>query len=115
MTPSIRLAIDVLTSTACTAGFVVVLANFHTPVRSVLVLVALVIGCGWAVCGWMDLPEFAYAIALTIAAGISLSMAVSMVAVELKWWHPNATVGVVLLLAAILNIAQTLGSLRRKA
>jgi hypothetical protein len=66
----IRLAVDVVTAAACLAGCVIVFNDVHTPMRPVLVLAALVLGSGWAICGWMDLHEFAYAGAITVAAGI---------------------------------------------
>ncbi len=111
----VHLIIDVVLSLTCTAAACVVLTDIHTPVRPILILVALVIGCGWAICGWLNLPDFGYSAALTIATGISLWIAISMGAVELKWWHPAVTVGVGLILATLSNIAQVPGDSLRRA
>ena len=50
------------------------------------------------------------------ARGIRLAVdVVTAVAVEVTWWHPDATVEVVLLLCAFSNIAQILSEIRRMA
>ncbi|HLM95252.1 MAG TPA: hypothetical protein VK283_03005 [Acidimicrobiales bacterium] len=101
--PSIRFVIDVSAAIACLAGSVVAFADIRGPIAPFVVLAGAVLGCGWAMTGWLDTRDAAYAASLTVAAGIALIIVISMIAVELGWWHPVIVVGVLSVGAALSN------------
>lgn len=103
---TIRQVVDVLLGALCAVGAALVLADLASPARPAVVLVGLVLGSGWAVVGWIPLPdEVAYSGGLALAAGVAVPIAVSVVLVEGHWWHPVGASGAVLAVAAGLNLA----------
>jgi hypothetical protein len=68
-----------------------------------VVLIAVVLGIGWAAAGWVRTRDIAYAGTLVLAAGVAIPMLVSLFFVEVHWWHPVGTAGVLLLAAALVN------------
>ena len=101
--PWIRVLVDVSAATLCLAGSVVAFADIRGPIAPFLVLGGAVLGCGWAMTGWLDTQDAAYAASLAVGAGIALIIVISMMAVELTWWHPVVVVGVLSVGAALGN------------
>ena len=89
----------------CGTAALLTLADIHTPVRSGLTVVALILGTGWAATCWIELPEVAFATTITIAAGISILCFYALLFVEIGWWHPVGSVGALLIGAAVVNAA----------
>jgi hypothetical protein len=94
---------DVAAAIACAAAAAITLANVHTPVRAGLVAATLVIGTGWAATCWMGLTDAAYAGTVALGAGISILFLYGLLFVEIGWWHPVASIGALLLGAAVVN------------
>jgi hypothetical protein len=109
----VRLLIDVLAAASCAGTLAVIQGHLHSPARPAVTLVALVVGCGWAITGWLGLKEFSYAATVTLATGIALWMLVSLVSVEVHWWHPNTTVAVALVVAGLSNAVLAVSEPRR--
>ena len=61
-----------------------------------IILTGAVLGTGWALAGWLDTRDAAYGASIAIAAGIALIILISIVSLEVAWWHPAVTVGVTL-------------------
>jgi hypothetical protein len=98
-----RLLADVLATLGCAVGAAMTLGDLHSPVRSGLIATMLVAGTGWAVTGWIDVTETAYAATLALAAGLSVLFFYAVLFVEIGWWHPVGSVGALLAAAAALN------------
>ncbi len=103
-----RLTMDTAATVLCAAAAGVTLADIQTPVRSGLVAIALVIGTGWAATCWLGLSDAAYAGTVALAAGVSILFLYSLLFVEIGWWHPSASAGVLLLVAAAFNAGAVL-------
>jgi hypothetical protein len=101
--PSMRVLIDVSAAILCMAASVVAFADIRGPIGPFIVLAGAVLGCGWAMTGWLDTRDVAYAASLAVAAGISLIIVISMMAVQLTWWHPVVVVGILSVGAALGN------------
>ena len=100
-----RVMVDLIALILCAAGSVFALSHARGPVAAFVILGGSVLGCGWAITGWIDTRDAAYAASLAIAAGVALVMVVSLVSIELAWWHPVTVVGVVSAVAALGNCA----------
>jgi len=100
---SIRLVVDVVLAVTCATGAYLSATGQHLPEKDIIVLFALIAGCGWAIVGWTDTTEVAFAGTLVVAAGVVVSMLVSIAAVGAHWWHPDATVSVLLGAACLGN------------
>lgn len=114
---AVRLLVAVAATAVCAAGAAIVLAGVHTPARPYVVLVGLVLGTGWAVVGWLTLPqEAAYAGALVLGVGVSVPIAVSILLILSHWWHPVGASGALLAVAAGVNgVLIARSALRRTA
>jgi hypothetical protein len=98
-----RVIVDLIALILCAAGSVFALSHTHGPVAAFIILAGSVLGCGWAITGWIDTRDAAYAASLAMAAGLALVMVVSLVSIELAWWHPVIVVGVMSAIAALGN------------
>ena len=101
---SLRLLVDVVLALVCATGAYLSATGQYVPAKPILVLVALIAGCGWAIVGWIDTTEAAFAGTLVAAMGVVVVIFVSLVAVAAKWWHPEATVSVLLAAACLGNL-----------
>lgn len=108
-----RALIDVVALAVCAAGSALALLDVRTPARPYVVLIALVLGIGWATTGWLRVSEPAYAGTLVLAAGVSIPILVGVFFVEIHWWHPVAVAGVLLAAAAAGNVAALARDLAR--
>ena len=99
----IRLLVDVVLAVVCATWAYLSATGQYLPAKPIIVLFALIVGCGWAVVGWIDTTEAAFAGTLVAATGVVVTMLVSLAAVGAKWWHPEATVSVLLAAAFLGN------------
>lgn len=99
----LRAGIDMITSIACALAALFTLADIHTPVRSGLTVVALVIGTGWGATCWIRLRDAAFAATVAIATGVSIVCFYALLFVEIHWWHPIGSIGGLLITAAGIN------------
>ena len=99
----IRLVVDVALAAMCAMGAYLSAAGEYIPTKPIIVLFALIAGCGWAIVGWINTTEIAFAGTLVVATGAMVSILVSLAAVGAKWWHPGATVSVLLAAAFLAN------------
>ena len=111
---NVRLVVDVAATVVCALGATVTLADVHTPVRSGLVATALIVGTGWAATCWIDLTDAATAATVALATGLSILFFFALFFVEIGWWHPVGSAGVLLAVAAALNALGVLRNLFRK-
>jgi len=102
---AVRLLIAAAAAAVSAAGAALVLAGVTSPARPYVVLVGLVLGSGWAVVGWLNLrPDAAYIGSLTLAVGVSVPIAVSILLVLSSWWHPVGVSGALLGVTAGVNL-----------
>lgn len=99
----VRMLVDAVLAVMCATGAYLSATGQYVPAKPILILFALIAGCGWAVVGWIDTTEAAFAGTLVAATGVTVTMLVSLAAVEAKWWHPEATVSVLLAAASLGN------------
>jgi hypothetical protein len=99
----IRLLVDMVLAAVCATGAYLSAAGQDIPEKPIVVLFALIAGCGWAIVGWIDTTEVAFVGTLVAAAGVTISMFVSLAAVGANWWHPEVTVSVLLAAACLAN------------
>lgn len=100
-----RLLVAAVAGAISAAGAAMILANVSTPSRPYVVLIGLVLGSGWAVVGWLDLrPEPAYVGSITLAVGMAIPIAVSILLILSSWWHPVGVSGALLAVAAGVNL-----------
>jgi len=91
----------------CALSAVVTLADIHTPLRSGITVVSLIVGTGWAATCWIDLKDAAFAATVTLATGFSIVCFTALLFLEIHWWHPVASIGTLLIVAAVVNGAAT--------
>lgn len=91
---AIRVLVDLSAAILCMTGSIFAFADVREPIAPSVVLVGAVLGWGWAITGWIDIEDVAYAASLAIGAGIALIIVISMIGVEVAWWHPVIVVGV---------------------
>lgn len=65
--------------------------------------------------GWIDTTEVAFAGTLVAAMGVVVVMFVSLAAVAAKWWHPEATVSVLLAAACLGNLLHVARDMARRS
>lgn len=111
----IRLLVDVVLTAVCATGAYLSATGQYIPSKPIIVLFALIAGCGWAVVGWIDTAEAAFAGTLAAATGVTVTMLVSLAAVEAKWWHPEATVSVLLAAACLGNSLHIVRDMARRS
>jgi hypothetical protein len=117
MNPSprtLRLTVDAAAAFICALGAAFALADLRSPARPAVVLAALVLGVGWAATGWLGIADAAYAGTVALATGVAIPMLVGLLFVELHWWHPVGTAGVLLALAALVSVATFVLDRRRE-
>ncbi len=85
----------------CVAAGVMVLANSSSSVRPPLVLLGMVVGPGWALCGFVRLPDKTLAWALALALGISINIAIGLLMIADDRWHPVGATIVLLFASAV--------------
>lgn len=73
------------------------------------------LGSGWALTGWFDTHDAAYAASLATAAGVALVIVASLVSIELAWWHPVTVVGLLTAFAALGNMGLSYRDTQREA
>jgi len=100
---SMRLATSVTLAVLCALSAVLTLADVHTPIRSGITVVSLVIGTGWAATCWIELKDAAFASTVAVATGLSIVFLYALVFLEVHWWHPVWSIGALLVLAAVVN------------
>jgi hypothetical protein len=105
MDARVRVAVDLVAAVVCALGAAFTLADVHTPIRSGVTAVALILGTGWAATCWITVRDTAFAATITIAAGISIFCFYALIFVEIHWWHPVGSVGAFLIVAAAVNTA----------
>lgn len=110
---AVRLGVDVMATLVCALGALFTLADVHTPVRSGLTVVALVLGTGWAATCWMKLRDAAFAATIAMATGVSIICFYALLFVEIHWWHPVGSVGALLIGAAAVNALAIVWDLTR--
>ena len=59
--PSIRFVVDISAAIVCLAGSIVAFADIRGSTAPYVVLAGAVLGCGWAMTGWLDIQDAAYA------------------------------------------------------
>ncbi len=109
-----RLLVDAATAAICGIGAWMTFADAHSPIRSGLILAALVAGTGWAATCWIEFDEAAFAGCVVLGTGASLVCFYALFFVEIGWWHPIGSVGALLIAAGAVNaIAGVRDALRR--
>ena len=111
----IRLLVDVVLAAVCATGAYLSATGQYVPAKPIIVLFALIAGCGWAIVGWIDTTEAAFAGTLVAATGVVVVMLVSLAAVGVKWWHPEATVSVLLAAACQGNSLHVVRDMTRRS
>jgi len=99
----IRLVVDVVLAAVCATGAYLSAVGQYIPAKPIIVLFALIAGCGWAIVGWINTTELAFVGTLVAATGVIVSMLVSLAALGARWWHPEVTVSVLLAAACLAN------------
>jgi hypothetical protein len=102
---NVKITVDVVVALLCAAASVVVLVDADSPVRPALVLVALVVGTGWAATCWIDLDDVAFAATVALGTGLAGLFLYGLFFVEIGWWHPVGSAGVLLAVAAAVCVA----------
>ena len=110
----VKLGADAIALVLCAVGATLVLADVRTPIRPGLVAAALVVGTGWAATNWMDLPEAAFAVGVSLATGLSICFFVALLFVEIGWWHPIGSTGALLIATAAVNALAIVWDLLRR-
>lgn len=106
---AVRLLVSALAAAICAAGAVLVLAGVTSAARPAVVLAGLVLGTGWAITGWLRLPtEPAYIGSVTLGTGVAVPIALAIILVLSKYWHPVGASGALLAVAAVVNAALVL-------
>jgi hypothetical protein len=109
----LRLLTDLVATFVCGTAAVLILADLRSPARPYLVLFGLVIGSGWAVAGWIKLPsDAAYIGSVLLGAGLAVPLGVSVLLIEGGWWHPIGDAAVMLCVAGVLNLMQSVRDAR---
>jgi hypothetical protein len=90
----------------CLVSALLVLADVQIAARPPLTAFALTVGTGLAVTGWIQPSGAALFGALTLSTGTSIVLLVSLLAVEVQWWHPAITVAGLLIASAISIVGQ---------
>lgn len=99
-----RALASVLTTLVAGTASALVFDQVASPARPVFVLVGLVLCTGWAVTGWLPLPdEAAYVGAVTFAIGVAIPIVVSVLLVRAHYWHPLGIAGALLVAAAAID------------
>lgn len=112
---SLRLLVDVVVAVACATGVYLSAIGQNGPEKPMIILFALIAGCGWAIVGWIDTTEVAFVGTLVAAMGVVVVMFVSLVVVAAKWWHPEATVSVLLAAACLGNLFHVVRDMARRS
>lgn len=105
-TARIRLVVDVVATYVCGLSVTLILADLSSPARPYVILVAAVLGTGWALSGWITLPaDAAYIGAVTLGIGFATPLGLGVVLAEAGWWHPLGDMAALLGVAGLLNLA----------
>lgn len=108
----IRICVDLAVVIVGEIALVLIAVQSTSVLRPTMTLLAISMGCGWAIVGWIRLHDWAYLATLTLAAGVSLMMLVGLCEVEVGVWHPVETVVVVLAVAGASNVCLLLHDVR---
>ena len=111
---TIRLATGSALTVLCGLSAYFTLADVHTPIRSGITAVSLVVGTGWAATCWIELRDAAFASAVVVATGLSIFFFYALLFLEIHWWHPVWSVGALLAVAAAVNAVASARELRRR-
>ncbi len=98
---NIKMVVSFVLAALCALGSALVLSGSHSHFRSPVVIVALVVGTGWAATAWFDITDAAYAATITLAMGLSIVFFFALFFVEIHWWHPVGSIGLLLAVAAV--------------
>jgi hypothetical protein len=112
--PRLRISVDAAATLSCALAAALTLADIHSPVRSGLTVLAILLGTGWAATCWIGVRELAFAATVAIATGVSIVCFYALVFVEIHWWHPVGSIGALLIVAAVVNAAATGRDLTRR-
>ena len=66
-----------------------------------MVALALVAGTGWAATAWFDITDAAFATTIALAVGLSIVFFFALFFLEIHWWHPVGSIGVLLAIAGV--------------
>jgi hypothetical protein len=102
---TVRFGVDLIAAVVCAIGASLALFAVDTPIRPAAVAIGLVVGTGWAATCWINLRDPAFAAGIAIATGLSLLFVISLLLVEIHWWHPIGVAGALLAAACLGNIA----------
>jgi hypothetical protein len=112
----IRVLVDLVSVALCGVSVALILANLSSPARPFAVLLATVVGTGWALSGWINLPDdAAYVGTMTIGLGFAVPIALGVLLVEAGYWHPQGEMAVLLGGAGVLNVLLLIRDARRLA
>lgn len=98
---TIKMAVSLVMAALCALGAALVLSGSHSPLRPYVVVVALVLGTGWAATAWFDIADAAFAMTITLAVGLSVLFFFGLFFLEIHWWHPVGSIGLLLAVAAV--------------
>jgi hypothetical protein len=113
-TRAIRVLVDLVAAFVCGVSVALILANLSSPVRPYAVLIAAVLGTGWAIAGWIKLPDdAAYVATVTLGIGFAVPLGFGVILIESGSWHPVGDMAVLLACAGLLNLLQLVRDTRR--
>ena len=114
---NIKMTVSFALAALCGLGSALVLSGSHSPLRPIVVALALVVGTGWAATAWFDITDAAYAATITLAVGLSLLFFFALFFLEIHWWHPVGSIGLLLAVTAVPSLVAGAREavLRRKA
>ncbi len=87
------------------AGAILTIEGAHGGVAACLILAAAVLGCGWAVTGWIRGMETTYALALCLGTGVAIWIVTALLCLETGLFAPRPVVSTVLVAAVASNLA----------
>ena len=102
---TIKMGVSFTMAVLCALGASLVLSGSHSFIRPYVVVVALVVGTGWAATAWFDITDAAYAATITLAVGLSIVFFFALFFLEIHWWHPVGSIGLLLAFAAVPSLA----------
>jgi hypothetical protein len=102
----LRLLVDIVLTFLCGLAVVLILANLSSPARPFAVLIAAVLGSGWALSGWIRLPnDAAYVGTVALGIGFAVPLGLGVLLVESGSWHPLGDMAALIGTAGLVNLA----------
>lgn len=110
----VRVGIDLAATFVCALSVILIMADLTSPARPYAVLIAAVLGTGWALAGWLKLPdEAAYVGTVTLGIGFAVPIGLGVLLIESGYWHPLGDMAALIGAAGFLNFLQLLRDTRR--